>query len=181
MFEKFTDRAKQAVSLAQTEAIDLGHDFIGTEHLLLGLARTSDGIARDVLGEHGVTPARARDETVRQLTEAGVRADGGTPAIEALASLGIDVAEIKRRADESFGPGRFRFPRPPFTPRLKRTMGLTLREAISLGHERIGPEHLVLGLLDDAESVAVKVLIGLRVDTAELRTAVLAGLTRQTS
>src|ERR1700753_1232912 len=119
MFEKFTDRAKQAVSFAQTEAIDLGHDFIGTEHLLLGLARTSDGIARDVLGEHGVTAARARDETVRQLTEAGVRTDGGTPAIEALATLGIDVAEIKRRADESFGPGRFRFPRPPLTPPLK--------------------------------------------------------------
>lgn len=180
MFERFTVLAKRAISLAQDEAIALGHDFIGTEHLLLGLTRTTtDGIASEILAAHGVTATRARAKTVALLTEAGVRTDGGQPAIDALGSLGIDVAEIKRRADESFGPGRFRFPRPPFTPRLKRTMALTLREALGLGHEQIGPAHLVLGLLDDAESVAMRVLIGLEVDTAELRTAVLDRMTRQ--
>jgi ATP-dependent Clp protease ATP-binding subunit ClpC len=174
MFERFTDRAKQAVSLAQDEAITLGHDFIGTEHLLLGLARTSDGIARDVLGAHGVTPARARDETVRLLTEAGVDTSGGRPAVEALASIGIDVDEIRRRADEAFGPGKFRFPRPPFTPRAKRTLEYTLREAVGLGSATIGPEHLMLGVLHDDEGVGHRVLVALGADPAELRSAVLA-------
>ncbi|HEX5119013.1 MAG TPA: Clp protease N-terminal domain-containing protein [Pseudonocardiaceae bacterium] len=177
MFERFTDRAKQAVTFAQDEAITLGHDFIGTEHLLLGLARNTDGIARDVLGAHGVTPDRARDETVRLLTEAGVDTSGGQPATEALAAIGIDVDEIRRRADEAFGPGKFRFPRPPFTARAKRSLEYTLREAVTLGNERIGPEHLMLGVLHDDESVGLRVLVALGADPTELRSAVLARVT----
>lgn len=74
MFERFTDRAKRAVPLAQDEAFALDHDFIGTEHLLLGLVGTEDGAAKQALDESGVTIEQARGETVRLLTEAG-----GTP------------------------------------------------------------------------------------------------------
>lgn len=173
MFEKFTNRAKQAVALAQAEAIELGHDFIGTEHLLLGLTRTTDGIARDVLGEYGVTATKARDETVRQLTEAGVDTSGGRPATEALAAIGIDVDAIRRRADETFGPGKFKFPRPPFTPKAKHTLELTLRSAVALGQEAIGPEHLMLGLLDEPEGVGYRVLVQLGADPGTLRSAIM--------
>jgi len=174
MFERFTNLAKRAVALAQDEAVTLGHDFIGTEHVLIGLARTTDGGAGEVLGTLGVTVSNAREETVRLLTEAGVPATGGAPATEALAAIGIDVGEIRRRADESFGPGRFHFPRPPFTPRAKKALEMTMREAKALGHQHIGTEHLLLGVLADGDNVAVKVLTGLDVDQAELRTALMA-------
>jgi ATP-dependent Clp protease ATP-binding subunit ClpC len=177
MYERFTNTAKHAVVLAQDEAMTLGHDFIGTEHVLIGLARTVDGGAGEVLGTLGVTVSMARDETVRLLTEAGVQATGGTPVAEALASIGIDVEEIRRRADESFGPGRFHFPRPPFTPGAKKALEMTLREAKALGHSHIDTEHLLLGVLADGESVAVRVLTGLGVDQAELRTALIARVT----
>jgi ATP-dependent Clp protease ATP-binding subunit ClpC len=174
MFERFTDDAKQVIRLSQNEAITLGHDFIGTEHVLLGLTATEDGVAGQVLGEHGVTAARARDETVRLLTEAGVPATGGREATEALAGIGIDVAEIRRRVEESFGPGRFTFPRPPFTPRAKKLLEMTLRESIALGQREIDTEHLLLGLLDDADSVGVRVLTALGVDPTTVRSSVLA-------
>jgi hypothetical protein len=75
---------------------------------------------------------RFTDETVRLLTEGGVDASGGRTATEALAAIGIDVEEIRRHADEAFGPGRFRYPRPPFTSRAKHTLKLTLREAVAM-------------------------------------------------
>jgi ATP-dependent Clp protease ATP-binding subunit ClpC len=173
MFEKFTDRAKRVIVVAQDEAISLGHDFIGTEHLLLGLTGT-DSIPKELLTQRGVTSDRVRDETVRLLTEAGRHRPNDPGPAAALASLGIDVDEIRRRADDSFGPGKFKFPRPGFTPRLKRTMGRTLREALKLHATEIGPEHLLLGLLHDPDGVGVKVLIGLGADTGALRSAVLA-------
>ena len=173
MFERFTDRAKRVIVVAQDEALALGHDFIGTEHLLLGLTRT-DGIPKELLDERDVTSDKVRDEAVRLLTEAGLHRPGDRSAEEALASLGIDVDEIRRRADESFGPGKFKFPRPGFTPRLKRTMELTLRESLTVGSAEVGPEHLLLGLLADPESVAVQVLSGLGTDPGALRSAVLA-------
>ncbi|HEY3751919.1 MAG TPA: Clp protease N-terminal domain-containing protein [Pseudonocardiaceae bacterium] len=181
MFERFTVLAKRAISLAQDEAIALGHDFIGTEHILLGLTGTGDEVAVDVLGGYGVTTVRARDETVRLLTEAGVDTSGGRAATEALAAIGIDVDEIRRHADEAFGPGRFRYPRPPFTSRAKHTLKLTLREAVAMGHTDIGTEHLVLGLLDDPKGVGYQVLTGLGVDPAGLRGTILSRVRPQAS
>ncbi|HKN96719.1 MAG TPA: Clp protease N-terminal domain-containing protein [Pseudonocardiaceae bacterium] len=87
------------------------------------------------------------------------------------------MAEIRRRADETFGPGRFKFPRPGFTLRAKRTLEYTLRESITLGNERIGPEHLMLGVLHDDEGYGYQVLVRLGTDPAELRSAVLARVT----
>jgi ATP-dependent Clp protease ATP-binding subunit ClpC len=176
MFERFTAPAKRSITLAQDEAMTLGHEFIGTEHILLGLAGAEIGAAREVLREHGVDTRSARAETVRLLTEAGIPNTTGADKKEALASLGIDLDEIRRRAEEAFGPGRFRYPRPAFTPQAKKTLELSLREAVRLGHEHVGSEHLLLGLLAEGDGVGIQVLTALRVDPDELRPAVLARL-----
>lgn len=173
MFDRFTELAKRAVVASQDVAIALGHDFIGTEHILIGLAQTA-GTASEVLRAHGVELERVRDETVRLLTEAGVPATGGQPAKEALASLGIDVAEIQRRADDEFGPGQFQFPRPAYTPHAKKALEMTVHEAAALGHPmRIDTEDMLLGLLAAGEGVGIQVLEALEVDTAALRRSVL--------
>ncbi len=112
MSERLTEQAKRAVEASEEAALALGHDHIGTEHLLLGLAGTA-GTAGDLLREHGIEPGRAREETIRLLTGKGIPATGGRSAGDALSSIGIDVAEIRRRADDSFGPGAFRFPGRP--------------------------------------------------------------------
>jgi ATP-dependent Clp protease ATP-binding subunit ClpA len=180
VFEWFTELAKRAVVASQDTALALGHDFIGTEHLLLGLTYTA-GTASEVLREHGVELGRARDETVRLLEAAGVAATGGQPAKDALSSIGIDVAEIQRRADDAFGPGAFRFPRPAYTPRAKKALELTVREAHALGHNHMDTEHMLLGLLAEGEGVAIQVLTALAVDPAALRQSVLARVAQQAS
>jgi ATP-dependent Clp protease ATP-binding subunit ClpC len=177
VFDKFTNLAKRAIVLSQNEAIGLGYDFIGTEHLLLGLTGVREGIAGQILSEHGVTAERVRPEAVRLLEAAGVPATGGRAAAEALASIGIDVDEIRRRAEENFGPGRFYFPRPAYTAEAKKALENTLREAVALGHDDIGTEHMLLGMIAAGESVGVRALAALEVDPAELRQSVLARLT----
>ncbi|WP_308293174.1 Clp protease N-terminal domain-containing protein [Streptomyces sp. TS71-3] len=120
------------------------------------------------------------------LTAAGVTGAGGQDAKDALATLGIDVDEIRRRADDTFGPGRFHFPRPAFTLHAKKAMEMTLRESRALGHEHIGTEHLLLGLIAEEAAHseangdpgpgpggAARILGALDVDPAALRTAVL--------
>jgi ATP-dependent Clp protease ATP-binding subunit ClpC len=93
--------------------------------------------------------------------------------------IGIDVSEIQRRADSTFGPGTFRFPRPAFTPRAKNALTLTLRAATELGHERIDTEDMLLGLLAESEGLAIGILSALDVDAAALRQSVLDRLARQ--
>ena len=181
MYEKFDRLAKRAVAGAQDEAMELGHDFIGTEHMLLGLARDPGSGAARALGDCGVTLPEARARTLRILEEHGLVGHTAQEVKDALAGLGIDLGEIQRRADENFGPGRFRFPRPPFTPRARRSLEQSLREAQSLGHEHVGPEHLLLGVLADDEAVAVAVLSDLGVRREELRTRVLAPMASQDS
>lgn len=178
MFDRFSALAKRAVVASQDVALSMGHDFIGTEHLLLGLAQTA-GTASEVLREHGVELSRARDTTVRLLAESGVPATGGQEAKDALATLGIDITEIQRRADDTFGPGAFRFPRPPYTPHAKKALELTLREAAALGREDVDTEHMLLGVLAADEGTAVRVLAALGVDPAALRRSVLARVAQQ--
>ncbi|MEU2558174.1 Clp protease N-terminal domain-containing protein [Streptomyces longispororuber] len=169
MFEFFTDHGKRAVTASQDEAIALGHDFIGTEHLLLGLLTAEGGTAAGVLRERDVDLARARQETVRVLEAAGAVAAGGQPATDALASIGIDVADIRRRADASFGPGAFQFPRPVYTPEARKALENTLGEARALGRDRFGTAHILLGLLTVPEGHALQVLAALGVDPSGLR------------
>ncbi|MEU2871891.1 Clp protease N-terminal domain-containing protein [Streptomyces olivoreticuli] len=114
--------------------------------------------------------------TVRLLDAAGVPATGGQAARDALSSLGIDVAEIQRRADDNFGPGAFQFPRPAYTSHAKKALEQTISEARTLGQERFGTEHMLLALLavgpSDTEVAATDVLTALDVDLSAVRSAV---------
>jgi len=140
MFERFTDRSRRVVVLAQDEARMLNHDYIGSEHILLALIR-----------------------------------EGGGVAAQALESLGITEEAARRQVDEIVGPGQ---PGPqqghiPFTPRGKKILQLSLREAIALGHGYIGTEHILLGLVREDDGVAVRVLNGLGVDPNRVRQQVI--------
>jgi ATP-dependent Clp protease ATP-binding subunit ClpA len=125
VFEQFTERARQVVVLAQEEARALRHNYIGTEHLLLGLLREEQGIGARVLESLGVTLD-------------GVRAQ---------------VAEIVGQGEDVVG-GQV-----PFTPRGKRVLDLALREALSMGHNWIGTEHVLLGLVRENDGVAMQILL----------------------
>ena len=184
MFERFTDRARKAVTDAQVVARRLGHGHIGTEHLLLGLLE-NDGIAAQVLSGAGVTRAAVEREI---LAEVGRGPLGATDA-EALGAIGIDLDEVRRRMEASFGPGalqwhpdpgcrgaRPRFGHIPFTPRAKKVLELSLREALALKHRHIGTEHLLLGLLREGEGLAMLVLTRLGAGPQLLRARVLDAL-----
>jgi ATP-dependent Clp protease ATP-binding subunit ClpC len=139
VFERFTERARQVVVFAQVEARALKHNYIGTEHLLLGLLRDEQGNAARVLESLGVTVEEARAQ----------------------------VARMVGRGDE-LTTGQI-----PFTPRAKKVLTLSLREAISLGHHHIGTEHLLLGLVREHEGVAARVLLGFGADAEKVRNEVI--------
>jgi ATP-dependent Clp protease ATP-binding subunit ClpA len=150
MLERFTDGARTAVTGAQDEAAALGSDHIGTEHLLLGVA-AAPGRAGEVLAAHGATPDRLRSATRPRLDR------------DALATLGIDLDEVRRRVEASFGAGALDRPRPrgghiPFTPEAKKALELALREAVARGDRDIRSEHVLLGVLRDDKAEAVAVL-----------------------
>jgi ATP-dependent Clp protease ATP-binding subunit ClpC len=144
MFERFTERARQVVVLAQDEARALRHNYIGTEHLLLGLLREEEGLAARVLETLGVTLEQSRDQ-VRAIIGAGE-------------------------------PGETLAGQIPFTPRAKKTLELALREARSLGHQFIGTEHVLLGLVRVGEGVGVKILDALGASPAVVREEVIRSL-----
>jgi ATP-dependent Clp protease ATP-binding subunit ClpA len=130
MFERFTDRARRVVVLAQEEARLLNHNYIGTEHLLLGLVSESPGVAA-----------------------------------KALESLGISLEAVRTKVKEIIGQGQSApTGHIPFTPRAKKVLELSLREALQLGHNYIGTEHLLLGLIREGEGVAAQVLVTLGAD-----------------
>jgi len=141
-FERFTDRARHVLVLAQEEGRQLNHGFIGTEHLLLGLAREGEGVAAKALGALGITVDRVRDEVLAIV-------GGGPP-----------------------GPPMA----PPFTPRAKKVLELSLREAVQLGHRSIGTEHLLLGLVREGEGVAAQVLTRLAGDLGRVRQEVIRSM-----
>jgi ATP-dependent Clp protease ATP-binding subunit ClpA len=139
MFERFTDRARRVVVLAQEEARMLSHDYIGTEHLLLGLIQEGEGVAAKALDALGI-----RLEAVRQ-----------------------QVVEITGRGEHS-PSGHI-----PFTPRAKKVLELSLRESKQLGHNYIGTEHILLGLIREGEGVAALVLRALGADLNRTRQQVI--------
>jgi ATP-dependent Clp protease ATP-binding subunit ClpA len=184
MFERFTDRARKVTVDAQASARRLGHGYIGTEHLLLGLLQ-GDGIAAQVLTGLGVTPAAVEREV---LAEVG-RGPLGAGDAEALGAIGIDLDEVRRRVEASFGPGALYWhPDPrcrrgrhlplagghiPFTPRAKKALELSLREALALKHRYIGTEHILLGLVREGEGLAMLVLVRLGAGPQAVRARVL--------
>ena len=140
MFERFTDKARRVVVLAQEEARMLNHDYIGTEHLLLGLLQEGKGV--------------------------------GAKALEA---LGITHEAVRQQVEEVIGRGK-QAPRAshiPFTPQAKKALELSLREALQIGHNYIGTEHILLGLIREADGPAAQVLVGLGADLDRVRQQVI--------
>jgi Clp amino terminal domain, pathogenicity island component/ATPase family associated with various cellular activities (AAA) len=139
MFERFTDRARRVVVLAQEEARMLNHDYIGTEHILVGLIHEGEGVAA-----------------------------------KALESLGVSLEAVRQQVEEIIGQGE-RAPSGhiPFTPRAKKVLELALREALQLGHNYIGTEHILLGLIHEGEGVAAQVLVKLGADLDRVRQQVI--------
>ena len=142
MFERFTERARQVVILAQDEARALKHNYIGTEHLLLGLIREEEGLAASVLASLDVTLERVR----------------------------VQVVEVIGQGDNVTG-GQI-----PFTPRAKKVLELSLREALSRGHKYIGTEHVLLGIVRENEGVAAQVLRDFDADAEKIRNEVMRKL-----
>jgi len=179
MFERFTDEARNAVVAAQREASALDHGWIGTEHLLLALLADADGRGGRVLRDFGVDVAWARSEVERIVGR-------GEPDLDAdaLATLGIDLDAVRERVERTFGAGalsRRRCRRGlmtggalPFTARAKKALELSLREAIAMGDDHIGSEHVLLGLAREGDGVAGGILRSRGID----RDAVRAGLQR---
>ena len=171
MFERFTDEARQAVALAQEEAVALHHGWIGTEHLLLGVLRGGERGAR-LLQAFGVDHAAVRDDVERIIGRGEADID---PA--ALATLGIDLDAVRERVERAFGPGALSRRRGcvgghiPFTPRAKKALELAMRDSVELGAGEIRGEHLVLGLLREGEGVAANILTarGVTLDEARAR------------
>jgi ATP-dependent Clp protease ATP-binding subunit ClpA len=170
MFERFTTEARQTVVGAQYEARRLHHGRIGTEHLLLALLAL-DTPSTAVLIRHGLT-----HDSVAE-TIAGYRTADDLDA-DALTTLGIDLDAVRDRVEATFGPGALDGPPPtdcgpagrlPFSPRAKKVLELTLREAIAQKSPSIRDGHIVLGLLREGEGLAMKVLADRGVDLAALR------------
>jgi ATP-dependent Clp protease ATP-binding subunit ClpC len=139
LFERFTERARQVVVLAQEEARTLKHNYIGTEHILLGLLREEEGLAARVLESLDITVERVRSQVVR------------------IVGSGEEVTS-----------GQI-----PFTPRAKKVLELALREALSLGHNYIGTEHILLGLVRENEGVAARILLDFDADSDKIRNEVI--------
>jgi ATP-dependent Clp protease ATP-binding subunit ClpC len=139
LFERFTERARQVVVLAQDEARALKHNYIGTEHILLGLLREEEGLAARVLESLDITVEEVRAQ----------------------------VARIVGQGDE-VTTGQI-----PFTPRAKKVLELALREALSLGHNYIGTEHILLGLVRENEGVAARILLDFDADAEKIRNEII--------
>jgi ATP-dependent Clp protease ATP-binding subunit ClpA len=182
MFERFTQGARGVVKVAVSEARRLGHPNIGTEHLLLALARTEADMAGRVLGGLGVTHEEV-EKTSSAQSVWGPREFNRADA-KALESLGIDLEEVRRRAEAAFGTGALNRTGTsgkrhlPFTRNAKKALELSLRESLALGHKHIGPEHILLGLIRCTDSAAVGALRGLGVSPETIRNEVLGELRR---
>lgn len=146
MYDRFTERARRVLVLAQEEARLLGHGFIGTEHILLGLIQEGEGVA-----------ARA------------------------LESLGITLEAVRAKVEETIGmAGSAPNGSPPFTPRAKKVLELSLREAKQLGHTYIGTEHMLLGIVREGQGAAAQVLVSLGADLGRVRQAVIQFMSGET-
>jgi ATP-dependent Clp protease ATP-binding subunit ClpA len=201
MFELFTPEARDAVMEAQIEARELAHDHVGPEHLLLGLLRLPirhdtrvvalepTGLGPRVLADLGITSDRVRDEIHAMVRGSG---PGFTDEdAEALRSIGIDVNEVRRRVEETFGPGALDVPasagrqsagapaeiRLGFTSSAKQVMEMAVIQSIRLGHRHIGAEHLLLGVAASG-GLCADILRTLGTDPSTVRARVLEQLGR---
>jgi ATP-dependent Clp protease ATP-binding subunit ClpA len=190
MFERFTSAARGVVIGAQQEARELGHPLIGTEHVLIALVADADTPVARLLAAYHLDAAAVR---------AAVRRHVGSPEPDlsstetdaedaaALLAIGIDLNAVRAAIEESFGAGSLRLPKKapkrrglfgrfyaagghiPFSPRAKKLLELSLREALRLRHNFIAPEHIMLGLLRERQGVAALILTEKQVDADRLR------------
>lgn len=190
MFERFTKPARETVRRAYDEAKVAGVRYIGTEHVLLGLLVTDRGPAFRVLTSAGVTADRVRSEVARHVGQQGLPL--GPDDAEALKAIGIDLDAVIASVEQTFGPGaldelddeapargrrglfRRRGPatsvaRPRFTPRAKKVLELSLREAMHRKDDYIGPEHILLGLFREGDGLAAKILTDAGLSLTDLR------------
>lgn len=206
MFERFTHAARDAVVGAQQEARDLDQSPIGTQHTLLALLADPAGATAVALKGYGVDAKFVRAEVIRR---AGARTGPAVPSpatmdaedAAALKAIGIDLDAVRKAIEENFGPGALRLPREvtpkrrnplsrfygksgstghiPFSPRNKKVLELSLREAIRLKHNFIAPEHIMLGLLREGSGLGVQILADAGVDFDKLRTDIARSLDDQ--
>ena len=196
MFERFTDAAREAVIRARAEAGEMDQAPIGTHHVLLAMLADETGAVALALRDSGVDEVYVRDEINRRVDSAAVDLDPLPDAdaadAAALKAIGIDLDQVRRAIEENFGPGALRLPRDaepkrkgligrfsggghtPFSPRSKKVLELSLREALRLKQTFIAPEHIMLGILRDGQGLAMEILADKQVDLGKLR----ADLTR---
>lgn len=186
MFERFTDDARRVVTAAQVEARRLNHPRIGTEHLLLGMLQDPESLAARVLPglDHGGAEARLRDILNQPAGRRGHELDA-----ELLSTIGIDLDAIREKVEEAFGPGALdREPvrdhrghlrsgrHIPFGPRAKKTLELSLREALALKHKAITDGHVLLGLIREGEGLAMRIITEAGVSPTRVREALVQEL-----
>ncbi|WP_030451856.1 Clp protease N-terminal domain-containing protein [Herbidospora cretacea] len=186
MFERFTDDARRVVTAAQVEARRLNHPRIGTEHLLLGMLQDPESLAARVLPglDHGGAEARLRDILNQPAGRRGHDLDA-----ELLSTIGIDLDAIREKVEEAFGPGALdREPvrdhrghlrsgrHIPFGPRAKKTLELSLREAIALKHKAITDGHVLLGLIREGEGLAMQIITEAGISPTRVREALVQEL-----
>jgi ATP-dependent Clp protease ATP-binding subunit ClpC len=150
MFTRFTDRSRNSVGAAFDEARELGHDSLGDEDLLLGILRADEGISAAALSSLGVTLEAAREESEEMLSDA-------------LTSIGVSLKEVRREAGDAF---EMRIPedrRIPFSPRAKKALVEARRVMRRMGDNYLGTEHVLLGILGNADGMAVRMLAGMGV------------------
>src|SRR4051794_10153543 len=157
MFEPFTDRARKSLLLAQQAAKAMGHGFVGCEHLLFGLADEGTGVAAVVLAERGIDGGVVRTEIVERI---GQQTPSSVTDADALASLGIDLEEVHRRLEASFGKaGVPPSPEtPPFTARARESLERAIVESDQLQHGYVGTEHLLLGVITGDGNAGMAIL-----------------------
>jgi Clp amino terminal domain, pathogenicity island component len=198
MFERFTTAARETVQRARGEAIAAHRRHIGTEHLLIALLATDRGVAYGVLSAAGLTAEGVRVEALRLVPPP---ADPLGPAdAEALRAIGIDLDAVIASVEGTFGEGALRAPEddeprrrrglfrrgavvpagshdnPRFSPRAKKVLELSLREALRRGDDYIGAEHILLGLIREGDGLAAKILTDTGLSLDALRTGVDRGL-----
>jgi ATP-dependent Clp protease ATP-binding subunit ClpA len=198
MFERFTHAARTTVIRAQHEARELGQSPIGTQHVLLALLTDPAGPITRALQDTDVDERYVRAEIIRRVTpdpdQSRSIVDADAEDAAALKAIGIDLDAVRRAIEENFGPGALRLPRDtprkrrglfgrrhggghtPFSPRAKKVLELSLREAIRLKHNFIAPEHILLGMLREGNGLGVQIVAEAGVDLDRLRTDVTRSL-----
>lgn len=201
MFERFTHAARDTVVRAQSEARELQQSPIGTQHVLLALLADPESPTARVLAADEVDHASVRAEILRRVApepeQYAAAGERDAEDREALKAIGIDLDAVRKAIEDNFGPGALRLPRNstpkrkglfgrfhsgrvtghvPFSPRAKKVLELSLREALRLKHNYIAPEHILLGLLREGEGLGARLLADRDVDVDRLREQVTQAL-----